>query len=57
MSNLNRLIRFAWSSKISYRNHSNTGENKKGLFGLRGLLGFHTKTIQKRVKIEKVASI
>ena len=56
-SKLKRLLRFAWSSRISYKNHSKTGQNCEGRFNLRGLLGFHMKTIHKRVKIEKVASI
>ena len=56
-SNMERLLRFEWSSRISYKNHARKGQNLKGCFDLRGLVGFRTKTIQKRVKIEKVASI
>ena len=51
-SKLKRLLQFAWSNRISYKNHS-----KKGCFDLRDLVGFRSKTIKKRVKIEKVASI
>ena len=56
-SELKRLLRFAWSAKISSKNHTNRGQNGKGCFNLRGLLKFPTKTIQERVKVEKVASI
>ena len=51
------LLRFAWSSRISNKNHSKTGQNLKGCFDLCRPVGFHTKTIQKQVTIEKVASI
>ena len=33
------------------------GQNSKGCFDLHGLVRFHTKTIQKQLKIEKLASI
>ena len=53
-SKLKRLIRFAWSSSISYKNHSETGQNCKFFFDFCALVGFHTKTIQKRDKIERL---
>ena len=51
------LRRFSCSSRISYKYHSKTSQNHEGCFDFRGLVGFHTKTIQERVKIEKIASI
>ena len=52
-SKLKRLLRFAWSDRICYKNHSETDPNWRGCSDLYGLVGFHRETIQKGVKIEK----
>ena len=54
---MKRLLRFSWSNRMSYKNHSKAGQNRKYYFDLRWLLWFPIKTIEKRVKIEKVSKL
>ena len=57
-SKLKRLLRFLCCLVgFDTKSIQQTGQNWKGGFDLHSLVGFHTKTIQKRLEIENVASI
>ena len=48
------MPRFAWSIRISTKNHSKTSQNWKACFDWRSLVGFHTKPFKSGSKLKRL---